>query len=76
MAKKKRQTLFVIFASPQQFGGPGNRYIAQDGSITDIRSKAARFYSWNDAKDFADEKGIVLGGPIDIGQEEFAPFEL
>jgi hypothetical protein len=40
MAGKKKQTLFVIFAIPKQPAEPGNRYIANDGSMTTIRSKA------------------------------------
>lgn len=76
MAKKKKQTLFVIFSGPQQHAAPGTRYIAQDGSTTTIRSKAARFYSWDEAKDFADRMGIALTALKYIGQEDFTDFDL
>nr|WP_281720751.1 hypothetical protein [Nitrosomonas nitrosa] len=74
MAKKKN-TLFVIFASPQNFGGP-NRYFAKDGSVTNISSLAAKFWTWSDAKTFAEEKGIELNKLHQIGQEDFTDFDL
>jgi len=39
----------VIFAGPQQHGRPGTRYIAKDGTKTEIISQAAKFYSFADA---------------------------
>lgn len=74
MAKKKH-TLFVIFASPQNLSGP-NRYFRQDCTTTDIASLAAKFWTWQDAKDFADEKGIKLNAVQHIGQEDFTEFDL
>jgi hypothetical protein len=75
MAKKKKRTLFVIFASPQNFGGP-NRYFAKDGRVTDISSLAAKFWTWDDAKTFALEKRIELNQLRHIGQEDFTDFDL
>jgi len=59
MAKTK-QTLFVIFASPQKQVAFGTCYIAQDASLTMMRSKAARFDSVADAKEFGEENYIAF----------------
>jgi len=48
-----KQTWFVIVA-------PGTCYIAQDASPTTLRSNAARFSSFTDAQEFADENRIAL----------------
>jgi hypothetical protein len=48
-----KQTWFVIVA-------PGTCYIAQDASPTMLRSNAARFSSFTDAQEFADENRIGL----------------
>jgi hypothetical protein len=77
MARKRRQTLFVIFSGPQQHGGPGTRYIANDGTTTDLRSYAAKFYTWEEAKKFAEGKSITLDAAMTyIGQEDFTEFEI
>jgi hypothetical protein len=68
MAKKK-QTLFVIIAGPQQAC-----YIAQDASITMMRSNAARFNSFADAKEFAEKNHIALNARTYIGLEDFTDF--
>ncbi|CBE68069.1 protein of unknown function [Candidatus Methylomirabilis oxygeniifera] len=72
----KRKTLFVIFAGPQQHGGPGTCYIAQDGTITGIRSRAAKFYSFAEAERFAKARNITLSAITYIGQEGFTDFEI
>jgi hypothetical protein len=59
MAKPK-QAFFVIIASPQQQVAPGSCYIAQDGSTTMMSSKAAKFLSLADAKEFVEENRIAL----------------
>jgi len=59
MAKTK-QTLFVIFASPQKQVAFGTCYIAQDASLTMMTPKAARFDSVADAKEFGEENQIVV----------------
>jgi hypothetical protein len=76
MAGKKKQTLFVIFAIPKQPAEPGNRYIANDGSMTTIRSKAARFWTYWDAKAFAEMNHIALNALTYIGREYFTAFEV
>jgi hypothetical protein len=65
MAKTK-QTLFVIFAGPHRAC-----YIAQDASTTMMRSNAARFNSFADAKEFAAENHIALNSHTYIGLEDF-----
>ncbi len=72
----KRTTVFVIFSGPQQHGRPGTRYIAKDGTITDVRSRAAKFYSFADAQEFAKERTITLTATTYIGQEDFTEFEI
>jgi hypothetical protein len=75
MAKTK-QSLFVIFASPQKQIASGACYIALDGYPTVMRSKAARFHSLADAKAFAKENRIALNGHTYIGLEDFRDLEL
>jgi hypothetical protein len=76
MAGKKKQTLFVIFTRPKQPAEPGDRYIANDGSMTTIRSKAARFWTYWDAKAFAEMNHIALNALTYIGREYFTAFEV
>lgn len=76
MAKKKRTTLFVIFAAPQMRSGPGTLYIARDGTTTEHRSHAANFHTATEATRFAKEKGITLDAFTYIGQDDFTDFEL
>jgi len=73
---KTQQTLFVIFAGLQQQVAPGAYYIARDGCPTVMRSKAARFSSFADAKVFAKESRIALDGHTYIGLEDFTDLEL
>jgi hypothetical protein len=75
MAKIK-QTLFVIFAGPQQQVAPGTCNIAQDGSITMIRLKATKFYRFADAKEFAEEKHVTFNALTYIGLEDFTDLEM
>ena len=71
-----RQTRFVIFAGSQQYVAPGTCYIAQDGTTTMIRPKAARFYSFAEAKEFAKEKHIMFNALTYIGLEDFTDVEM
>ena len=75
MAKTK-QTLFVIFAGPQQQVASGTCYIAQDASLTMMRSNAARFYRFAEAKEFAKEHHIALNGRTYIGLEDFTDVDM
>jgi hypothetical protein len=76
MVRKNDRTRWVIFVGPQQPGGLGNRYIAQDGSITDIKSRAARFHAYVEVKEFADEQRVELTPRTYIDQEAFTESEL
>ena len=76
MKRSKRENRFVIFSGPQQHQRPGTKYYALDGGVTDSKSTAAKFYSWDDAKEFADEKKIELTTYDYIGQEDFLHHEL
>ena len=71
MRRPKKQYFLVIFALPQQLGGPGTVYYAEDASITDIKSKAAKFLTFDDAKDFAEKNNIELTAVTYIGLEAF-----
>ncbi len=75
MAKLK-QTFFVIVASPQQQVAPRTCYIAQDGSITMLSSKAVKFSSLADAIEFAEEKRIVLNALTYIDLKDFTDLEM
>jgi hypothetical protein len=55
-----KQTWFVIVATPQEQVAPGTCCIAQDASPSMMRSNAARFSSFTDAQEFADENRIAL----------------
>ncbi|PYN22887.1 MAG: hypothetical protein DMD76_18655 [Candidatus Rokuibacteriota bacterium] len=77
MARKKRQTRWVIYASPKPRSGPGTRYYAEDGSVTQRASKAAKFFTGESAIEFAERKGIKLDGAMSyVGQEDFNDFDL
>jgi len=73
---KKNRDLFVIFFGPQQYRGPGTRYYANDATVTAIKSKAAKFYLFEDARDFAERNKIELTALTYIGRESFSEFEL
>jgi hypothetical protein len=72
-----RLTRWVIFARPQQHGGPGSLFIAGDGTKTESREKAEKFNTAQAAKDFAKRKNITLDGAMTyIGQMDFTDFEI
>ena len=73
---KTKQALFVIFAGRKQKVPLGACYIALDGHPTMMRSKAARFQRFADAKAFAEENRIALNGHTYIGLEDFTDLEL
>lgn len=77
MARKKKTTRFVIFHGPQQQGGSGTRYIANDGTTTEHKLNAATFATADDAITFAKEKGIIFHAKVQyIGREDFTDEEL
>ena len=75
LSQKKKQRLFVIFARSKQKAGAGMRYIANDGSTTTSKSKAARFWTFWDAKAFAEVNRIVLNAHTYIDGEIFPEME-
>jgi len=76
MPRKRKQTLFVLFARPQQHDRAGTRYITDDGSTTTITSQAARFWTFWDAKAFAEVNHIALNALTYIGREDFTDFDM
>jgi hypothetical protein len=72
----KKQTRFVISAGPKPRARPRTRYIANNGSTTTIRSKAARFWSYWDAKEFAEVNHITLNAGAYIDREDFTELDL
>lgn len=68
-----KQTLWVIFAGPQQFNRP-NRYIDNDAKTTDMGARAAKFSSWADAKSFFDKH--TMRPTCQIGQQAFEDYEV
>ena len=69
--EKTEESLFVLFTVPLHQVAPGACYIARDGYPTILRSKAAGFQSFADAKAFAEENSIALNGRTYIGLEGF-----
>jgi hypothetical protein len=76
MRRAKSQYLFVIFAGPEQYGRPGTRYYTKDATVTDIKAKVAKFYSFESAKEFAEQNSINLTVLTYIGRESFSAFEI
>ena len=74
--EKTKESLFVLFTVPQQLLGSAACYMAWDGYPTILRSKAARFHSYADAKAFAKENRIALNGLTYIGLEDFTAIKL
>lgn len=75
MARSKKVGLYVIFFGPQNFGGP-NKYYDENGSVTDSRNEAAKFYTFEDAKEFADKMKNELSETRYIGQEDYLQSDL
>jgi len=73
---KTEESLFVLFTAPYQQVASGACYIALDGYSTILRSKAARFHSFADAKAFTEENRIALNGLTYIGLDDFTDLEL
>ena len=74
--EKTKESLFVLFTVPLHQAAPGACYIALDGYPTLLRSKAAGFQSFADAKAFAEENRIALNGHTFIGLEDFTDLDL
>lgn len=65
-----KQSRYVIFAGPPKVTSCAC-YLALDGYSTILRSKAARFYSYADAKEFAEVSHVTLNNHTYIGLEDF-----
>lgn len=76
MRRSKKQNYFVIFALPPQIKGPGTVYYSNDATVTDIKSKAARFLTFDDARKFAEKNKIELTAATYIGIESFSESDL
>ena len=71
-----KESPFVLFTAPSHQVAFGACYIALDGFPTILKSEAARFQSFADAKAFAKEHRIALNGLAYIGLEGFTDVEL
>ena len=71
-----KESPFVLFTAPSHQVAFGACYIALDGFPTILKSEAARFQSFADAKAFAKEHGITLNGLTYLGLEDFTDGEL
>ncbi len=58
--KKKRPKKWVITVEPER---AGSLYFGPDGKPTN-RSHAMEFWTWNEAKKFADSHGIEVTGAV------------
>ncbi|NIA10326.1 MAG: hypothetical protein GWP10_11520 [Nitrospiraceae bacterium] len=76
MSRSRKQNYFVIFAIPQQIKGPGTIYYSKDATVTDIKSKTARFLTFDDAREFAEKNKIELTEATYIGLESFSESDL
>ena len=67
---------YVIFDGPQQFKAPGTRYFASDGTSTDSKIRAAKFFTTTDAIVFAKHHNIQIDEPNSIDIEDFTDSQL
>ena len=73
---KTQDSMFVLFTVPLHQVPSGAYYFARDGYPTVVRSEAAWFHSFADAKAFAEANRIALNGLTYIGLEDFTDVEL
>ena len=71
----KPQARFVICAGPKPYAGADTRYLANDGSTTTLRSKAARFWTYWEAKEFAEVNRIALTAVTYIDRAYFTELD-
>jgi hypothetical protein len=76
MAELLENQRYVIFDGPQQYKAPGTRYFAPDGTSTESKSKAAKFFTATDAIVFAKHHNIQIDEPNSIGIEDFIDIQL
>lgn len=71
MSRSKKQDYFVIFPIPKPIKGPGSKYYSEDATVTDIKSRAAKFLTFDDARKFAEKNNIELTAATYIDIESF-----
>ena len=76
MAELLENQRYVIFDGPQEYKAPGTRYFASDGTSTESKSKAAKFFTTVDAIGFAKHHNIQIDEPNSIGIEDFTDSQL
>lgn len=76
MGRSKKNNLFVIFRGPEQIMRPGTKYYAKDASATEIKTRAAKFYSFDEATEFAKKNNIELSSLDYIGIESFSESDI
>ena len=67
---------YVIFEGPQQYKAPGTRYFASDGTSTDSKFRAAKFFTTTDAIVFSKRHNIQIDENNSIGIEDFTDLQL
>ena len=76
MPPPPKKSLWVIYDGPQQFGATRQKYVATDGTVTDVKTRAARFETAAAAQEFVKAKSIALSEIRYIGTEDFTDAEL
>ncbi|MDF0643160.1 MAG: hypothetical protein P0111_03965 [Nitrospira sp.] len=71
-----KNTRFVIFCGPERLGLPSARYLSDEGTPTELRRKAAKFLTYQDAETFAEQNQIELTDEVYIGLQEFPDRDL
>jgi hypothetical protein len=62
MPRHKQHPSHDILAGLRPRADPGTRWLARDGAVTTIRSKAVRFVTFEDTQDFANAHDITRNG--------------
>lgn len=62
MPRHKQHPSHDILAGLRPRADPGTRWIARDGAVTTIRSKAVRFVTFEDTQDLANAHDITRNG--------------
>lgn len=71
-----KKSLWVVYDGPQQFGATKQKYVATDGTVTTVKTKAARFETPAEAQAFVQAKKMVLSEMRYIATEDFTESEL
>jgi RNA recognition motif. (a.k.a. RRM, RBD, or RNP domain) len=71
MPRHKQHPSHDILAGLRPRADPGTRWLARDGAVTTIRSKAVRFVTFEDTQDFANAHDITRNGVTRFVIENF-----